>query len=165
VAPTRRILLEHPDVSQPEHRRLLLSGDPVAAARILTERGCGYAAALALMDSDDPAALRDAHSQLRELGAAPAAARAAKRLRELGERAIPRGPTPRTRSNAAGLTARELDVLPLLAEGLRNAEIAERLIVSPKTVDHHVSAILRKLGVRTRAQAASAAARFGLIDR
>jgi len=56
-------------------------------------------------------------------------------------------------------------VLPLLAEGLRNAEIAERLIVSPKTVDHHVSAILRKLDVRTRAQAASAAARFGLINR
>ncbi|MGB8875790.1 MAG: LuxR C-terminal-related transcriptional regulator, partial [Solirubrobacteraceae bacterium] len=55
-----------------------------------------------------------------------------------------------------------LEVLPLLAEGLRNAEIADRLIVSPKTVDHHVSSILRKLDVRTRGQVAAAAARLGL---
>ena len=54
-------------------------------------------------------------------------------------------------------------MLPLLAEGLRNAEIAERLIVSPKTIDHHVSALLRKLDVRTRAQVGAAAARLELI--
>jgi DNA-binding NarL/FixJ family response regulator len=60
------------------------------------------------------------------------------------------------------LTARELEVLPLLAEGLRHADIAERLIVSPKTVDHHVSAILRKLGVRTRGEAGAEAGRLGL---
>ncbi|MBV9166089.1 MAG: response regulator transcription factor [Solirubrobacterales bacterium] len=72
------------------------------------------------------------------------------------------GPRPSTRENPAGLTARELDVLALLAEGLRNAQIAERLVVSEKTVDHHVSAILRKLDVRTRGEASAQAARLRL---
>lgn len=75
---------------------------------------------------------------------------------------IPRGPRPRTQANPAGLTARELEVFPLLIEGLRNSEIAERLVVAPKTVDHHVSAILRKLDIRSRAEAGAAAARLGL---
>ncbi len=147
-----------------DQHRLQLCGDGRAAAAILRERGRPYTAALALLDTGDAAALREAHEELRALGAAPAAARAARGLRELGERAIPRGPRAKTRSNVAQLTPRELDVLPLLAEGLRNAEIAERLVVSPKTVDHHVSAILRKLDVRTRGQAGAAAARFGLLD-
>jgi DNA-binding NarL/FixJ family response regulator len=76
---------------------------------------------------------------------------------------VPRGPRPKTSANPAGLTARELEVLELLAEGLPNAEIAERLVVSPRTVDHHVSAILRKLDVRTRGEAGAQAARRGLI--
>src|SRR5262249_29823687 len=69
-----------------------------------------------------------------------------------------------TRQNPAGLTARELEVLVLLAEGLRNAQIAERLVVAQKTVDHHVSAILRKLDAPTRGQAAAAPTRLGLLD-
>ena len=156
------ILAELPAMPFLEHHRHLLSGDGHTAARILRERGCRYDAALALIDTGDPVALREALEELRALGAAPAAARAARRLRELGERAIPRGPRPRTRANAGGLTARELEVLPLLVEGLRNAEIADRLVVSPKTVDHHVSSILRKLDVRTRGEAAAEAARLGL---
>jgi DNA-binding NarL/FixJ family response regulator len=96
------------------------------------------------------------------LGSRPAAAILAQRLREHGER-VTTGPRPRTRDNPAGLTARELEVLPLLAEGLRNTEIADRLVVSPKTVDHHVSAILRKLGVKTRGHAAFEAIRRGLL--
>lgn len=67
--------------------------------------------------------------------------------------------------NPTGLTNRELEVLPLLAEGLRNAEIAKPLVLSQKTVDHHVSAILRKLGVSTRGQAGAAAGRLGLIPK
>ena len=78
-------------------------------------------------------------------------------------RGLPRGPRPQTRANPAGLTARELDVLALVVERMRNAEIAERLVVSERTVDHHVSSILRKLDVRSRAEAADEAARLGLV--
>ena len=147
-----------------EHHRRQLSSDGRAAAVILRERGCRYAAALALVDTGEATALREALEDLRALGAEPAAARVTRRLRELGERAVPRGPRLRTRANAAWLTPRELDVLPLLAEGLRNTEIADRLVIAPKTVDHHVSSILRKLNVRSRGQAGAAAARLGLIE-
>ena len=112
--------------------------------------------------NDDPGVARSAIEQLQQLGARPAAAIVARRLRERGIRGVPRGPRPRTRENPAGLTARELEVLPLIAEGLRNSQIAKRLIVSEKTVDHHVSAILRKLDVQTRGEAAAEAARLGL---
>jgi DNA-binding CsgD family transcriptional regulator len=86
------------------------------------------------------------------------------RLRAIGVRVIPRGPRLRTRLNPAGLTSRELEVLALLGQDLRNVDIAERLVVSAKTVDHHVSAILRKLGVHNRAAAADEAVRLGLKD-
>jgi DNA-binding NarL/FixJ family response regulator len=99
---------------------------------------------------------------LQQLGAKPAAAIIGRRLRQRGVRGIPRGPRPQTRENPAGLTARELEVLALLSEGLRNAQIAERLVVSDRTVDHHVSAILRKLGARTRGEAVAEAARLAL---
>jgi DNA-binding NarL/FixJ family response regulator len=62
------------------------------------------------------------------------------------------------------LTARELEVLELLAEGLRNAEIAQRLVVADKTVDHHVSSILRKLDARTRGEATAQAGRLGIVS-
>jgi DNA-binding NarL/FixJ family response regulator len=100
--------------------------------------------------------------QLQRLGAVPAAAIAARRLRERGVRGVPRGPRPRTRENPAGLTARELEVLRLLCTGLRNAQIAAQLVVSERTVDHHVSAVLRKLDAETRGEAAAAAARLGI---
>jgi DNA-binding NarL/FixJ family response regulator len=77
---------------------------------------------------------------------------------------VPRGPRPSTRANPADLTARELEILRLVAAGLRNADVAEQLVLSPRTVDHHVSAILRKLEVRTRGEAALAASRLGLLD-
>jgi DNA-binding NarL/FixJ family response regulator len=83
-------------------------------------------------------------------------------LRERGVR-VTRGPRPATRNNPAQLTARELEVLALVAEGLRNADIARRLFVSEKTVGHHISAILRKLDVRTRGEAGAAAVRLGFV--
>jgi DNA-binding CsgD family transcriptional regulator len=142
---------------------LQMHGDWRRAAELWTEIGCPYEAGLALADASDEIALRRALDQLQDLGARAAAAIVARRLRERGVRGVPRGPRPATRKNAAGLTSRELDVLALLAEGLRNAEIAGRLMVSPKTVDHHVSAILRKLNVRTRGEASAASARLGLL--
>jgi len=127
--------------------------------------GCPYQQALALADSDDEEGLRRALEIFQSLDARPGSGLVAGRLRAIGARAIPRGPRPRTRLNPAGLTGRELEVLALLAQGLRNAEIADRLVVSAKTVDHHVSAILRKLGVPNRAAAADEAVRLGLEAR
>jgi DNA-binding CsgD family transcriptional regulator/tetratricopeptide (TPR) repeat protein len=127
--------------------------------------GCPYNQALALADSDDEEDLRKGLEIFHPLGARPAARFVVGRLRAMGVRRIPRGPRPRTRDNPAGLTSRELEVLALLGRGLRNVDIAERLVVSPKTVDHHVSAILRKLGVPNRAAAAEEAVRLRLEDR
>ncbi len=147
-----------------EPYRLSIAGEWASAAELWSDIGCPYEAALALGDADDDAALRQALDELQTLGARPAAAIVARRLRERGVRGMPRGPRPATRENPAGLTARELQVLALLTEGLRNAQIAERLIVSQKTVDHHVSAILRKLNVRTRGEASATALRLGLTS-
>jgi DNA-binding CsgD family transcriptional regulator len=143
---------------------LSISGEGRRAARLWRQIGCPYEAALALADSDDEEAQRQAIDELQGSGARAAAAIVIRRLRERGVRGLPRGPRPQTRENPAGLTARELEVLALLAEGLRNAQIAQRLVVSQKTVDHHVSAILRKLDVRTRGEASAAAGRLGLLS-
>jgi DNA-binding CsgD family transcriptional regulator len=91
------------------------------------------------------------------LGGGPVAADACREL--LGAARVPRGPRADTRANPAGLTARQLEVLTLLCEGLTNAEIAKRLVLSVKTVDHHVSAVLDKLGVDNRHDAVRVAAR------
>ena len=80
-----------------------------------------------------------------------------RQMRERGVRSIPRGSRPTTRSNALGLTRREAEILALLSDGLRNSAIAKRLFVSTKTIDHHVSAILTKLDVRSRAEAVAVA--------
>lgn len=154
---------ELPSERLAEPYRLSIAGDPRTAAECWRRIGCPYEAALALADADDEPALRDALDALRELGAAPAAAIVARRLRERGVRGIPRGPRASTRANPGGLTSREREVLVLLAEGLRNAQIAEQLYLSEKTVDHHVSAILRKLDVSTRGQASATAGRLGLL--
>jgi DNA-binding CsgD family transcriptional regulator len=139
-----------------------IRGEWARAAELWTEIGCPYEAALALADADDDATLRQALESLQSLGATPAAAIVARRLRERGASGLPRGPRTATRQNPANLTARELEVLALVAQGLRNADIAERLFLSAKTVDHHVSAILRKLGVRTRREAGVEAVRLGV---
>ena len=83
-------------------------------------------------------------------------------MRRLGLKAVPVGPRAATRSHPLGLTRREQEVLDLVCEGLANAEIAQHLVISERTVDHHVSAVLAKMGVRSRSAAASQAARLGL---
>jgi ATP/maltotriose-dependent transcriptional regulator MalT len=135
---------------------------PRAVAEHWSERGCGYEAAEVLGDSDDEADLRAAYDRLLALGARPRAQQVARRLRDIGARDVPRGPRATTRANVAGLTARELEVAALLAAGHTNTEIADRLVLSAKTVDHHTSAVLSKLGVSSRRLVAAAAEAAGL---
>jgi DNA-binding NarL/FixJ family response regulator len=143
---------------------LQLAGDWEAAATAWATRGRPYEEALALAEADDDQGLRLALSRARALGAGPLAALVSRRLRERGARDVARGPRRSTRANAASLTARELEVLCLLADGLRNAAIAARLFLSPRTVDHHVSAILRKLEAGNRGEAVARATQLGLVE-
>jgi DNA-binding CsgD family transcriptional regulator/tetratricopeptide (TPR) repeat protein len=133
-----------------------------AAAGAWDAVGCPFEAARALLESTEPEDVLEAHARFDTLGALPAAALAMRRLRKLGVRSIPRGRRPSTRANPAGLTARELEVLRLVAGGLQNHQIAARLYLSPRTVDHHVSAVLGKLAVGSRAEVGAAAAALGI---
>jgi DNA-binding CsgD family transcriptional regulator len=140
--------------------RLLMAGECAEAARLWSSLGCPYEAALALHDASDEAALRQALDLFTGLGAATAAQRTRHKMRALGMSAIPRRPRPATRSAPAGLTAREQEVLALLTEGLPDKEIARRLFITERTVHHHVSAVLAKIGVSSRTAAARQAARL-----
>jgi DNA-binding NarL/FixJ family response regulator len=140
----------------PPHQAAL-RGDWRAAADGFGALGATYSRALELASSGEVDPMLEALALLDELGAAPAARWVRGRLKELGVRSIPRGPQASTRENPAGLTDRQLDVLRLVAEGRTNAEIADELVLSVRTVDHHVSAVLAKLGVATRQEAAAAA--------
>ena len=102
-------------------------------------------------------------AELDRMGAVPMAKRTRSRLDAMGVEKIPRGPRPSTAQNVAGLTARQMEVLPLVVEGHTNAEIAERLFLSPRTVDHHVAAILLKLGVDSRRDVEDRALKLGLL--
>lgn len=143
---------------------LQLAGDWRGASAAWGRFGCPYETALALSEADDEEALRRALEECHRLGARPLSAMVARSLRERGAYDLPRGPRPCTRENPAQLTAREMDVLHLVSLGLRNGDIAQQLFLSPKTVGHHVSSVLRKLNARTRGEAAAEAVRLGLLD-
>jgi len=134
------------------------------AATVWAAAGCRYEHAAALAESPEPDDLLTALGILGELGATPLATLVRGRLRALGVTRIPRGPVGETRANPAGLTARQVDVLRLLGKGYTNAEIASELVVSVRTVDSHVAAVLSKLGAPTRRAAAARAAELGVLD-
>ncbi len=142
---------------------LSLAGDWQAAAAAWGELGMPYHQAVELTNSGDLDASREGLERLIELDARGAVPVARRRLRELGASNVPYGPQARTRENPAGLTPRQLEVLELLAEGITNSEIAERLVISVRTVDHHVSAILQKMDVADREAAAALAAELKVI--
>jgi DNA-binding CsgD family transcriptional regulator len=144
---------------------LLIAGDFAGAAAAWQVLGCPYDEACALALSGDPDLVHRATATFERLGAKPGLTNAIQRLRTLGVRDLPlmrRGPRATTSAHPAGLTRREAEVLALVAAGLRNTEIAERLYLTPKTVSHHLSAIYAKLGVDTRIEAAHAASQLGM---
>ena len=132
---------------------LEIQGNWRAAAALWEKLGCPYEQARALAQGNSEAQ-KEALLIFEQLGARPMAERVRAQLRAAGVQTIPRGPRAATRQNPFGLTNRQVEILALLAENLTNAEIAARLHLSPKTVDHHVSAVLAKLDVASRDQAA-----------
>ena len=148
--------------SPPEPYALELEGNWKAASALWQQLGFPYEAALVRMGSADEAGLRDALITLEALTARTAANVVRRRMRALGVKTIPRGPRLTTRDAPAGLTAREQEVLALLAEGLPDREISRRLFISERTVHHHVSAVLSKIGVPSRTAAAREALRMGI---
>jgi DNA-binding CsgD family transcriptional regulator/tetratricopeptide (TPR) repeat protein len=145
----------------PGHRTGL-AGDWQAAAQAWHEVGDRYEEALELADSGQPEPTRHAVRLLDDLGASAAADLVRERLRGLGVDRIPRGPQASTRAHPAGLTARQVDVLALLGEGRTNAQIAQQLVLSVRTVDNHVAAIFAKLCVTSRGDAVARARELGL---
>jgi DNA-binding CsgD family transcriptional regulator/tetratricopeptide (TPR) repeat protein len=142
---------------------LMIEGDWAGAAAAWHQLDAPYERALALADGPEDA-LFESLAILENLGAGPLAAIVRQRLRERGVRGIPRGPRASTRGNPAGLTSREVQVLALLVQGHTNTELAHRLHISAKTVDHHVSSILEKLEVRSRTEAVAAAFGLGIVN-
>jgi DNA-binding NarL/FixJ family response regulator len=149
--------LDHQPTDILEPYALEISGDWRGAARAWEVLGCPYERAIVLSLYGAESEQREALSLFEQLGAAPAAQMLRKKMREQGVRGVPRGSRTSTRGNPFGLTRREAEILSLLSEGLRNSAIAKRLFLSTKTVDSHVSAILMKLGVPSRAEAVAMA--------
>ena len=134
-------------------------GRHLVGARRLPVRDGGHAGQLGRAADT----VRRAIAVLDQLGAAPAAAYARRRLRELGVASVPRGTYASTAANPAGLTGREQEVIELVATGLTNAEIAARLFLSERTAERHLAGIVAKLDVGSRADAVRAATRAGAI--
>jgi DNA-binding CsgD family transcriptional regulator/tetratricopeptide (TPR) repeat protein len=149
-----------PGIAEPY--ALMIAGEWEAAAAAWQVLEMPYDQALVLAEGPEEA-LRESLAILEQLGAGPLAAIVRQRLRERGVRGIPRGPRTSTKENPAGLTSREVQVLTLLVRGHTNTELANRLHVSIRTVDHHVSSILEKLDVRSRTEAVAAAFGLGIV--
>jgi DNA-binding CsgD family transcriptional regulator len=154
------ILATVPD-GLPDFYRWIMEGEWQKAADFWEARGIPYERALALMHGDDAAQIQSIRI-LEGLGATVTANHIRRELLDKGVR-VPRGAATSTREHSAGLTARQAEVLELVAEGLTNAEIADQLFVSYRTVENHVAAVLMKLDVSTREAAVEAAHDRGIL--
>jgi DNA-binding CsgD family transcriptional regulator/tetratricopeptide (TPR) repeat protein len=148
-----------------EPYRLLRAGDWHGAAESWRKRGNHLEEARALASSSEETDLKAALAILDRIGAPPDAQKVTTRLRDLGFRNIPRGPRAATRAAFGMLTPREVDVLDQMASGATNADIAQRLYLSKRTVEHHVSSILAKLNVATRGEAVARGREAGVVSR
>lgn len=142
--------------------RLMVAGEWSGAAAAWEQLRMPYEQALALIDGDE-SALRRALCILDDVGSGPLTTVVRRKLRQLGARNVPRGPNRTTRENPSGLTTREVEVLQLLTYGYTNVQLAQRLHRSPKTIGHHVSALLGKLGVQSRTAAVAAGYVRGIL--
>ena len=147
--------------SSPDFYRWIIEGDHRRAAEFWHQRGVPYEEGLALMHGDDDETIR-ALRIFEDLGADAAAGRVRADLARRGV-PVPRGRSRAARQHAAGLTARQAEVLGYLAKGLTNTQIADELFVSHRTVENHVAAILMKLDVPSRVDAVDAAIALGIL--
>lgn len=153
-------LSEMPDgIAEPY--RLVMEGKPTKAAALWDTTGMPYERAIALMHGDKRDQL-EALAVFETLGAMAFASKLRQQLRDQGV-TVPPTNTRNTRRDAAGLTARQAEVLQLLTEGLTNIDIADRLFLSPRTVEHHVAAVRSKLNASTRQEAVAFAVEQGLL--
>ena len=151
-----------PEGEQAEPLSFIVAGDHRGLSAFWAEHGCMYEAADALVDSDDVDDVRRAHEQLIALGARPRAQWRRAGCGSWARATCPAGRGPAPEPTPPGSPSASWRWRRLLADGLTNAEVAERLVVSQKTVDHHVSAVLTKLGVSSRRHVRRAAADLGL---
>jgi DNA-binding CsgD family transcriptional regulator len=165
LAWSRRVGADVPrvDGAVAEPYALAFAGDHAGAVAAWDALASPYDAALACYDSGSEAGLREALRRFDALGAVAAVRATRREMRRRGYRSIPTGVHAATRAHPLGLTRREREVLELICAGRTNMEIAQHLVISDRTVDHHVSAVLAKLGVPSRALAAAEAVRLGLV--
>jgi DNA-binding CsgD family transcriptional regulator len=141
-----------------------IKGDWKTAAKLWDGLNCPYEQALALSEGDKEG-MKTAINIFEQLGASAASKRIKQFMKEMGMSGIPKGPRKTTRENLAGLTSRQIEVLSLLNKGLSNFEIGNKLYISPKTVEHHISAILAKLNIHSRHEAAAYARSKGIAQK